>query len=234
MGAALLRAWHAPALVARVAIDVKSGAVIDTENAQVSALAVADGKIAWEELDRALPLPLSWEDASTELAQKAGAALETLDDEPLTISGLRPGRYELQIDEQVVGTFSSAELGRGVNLARCNTPMRWQAFQVQWGADSGHQAQRVRRELLVASADDPSLSAAADRLGAWEESRQIARSRAATPQPRHFSVTQVPDRWSTHANPTPPFAEGLPPGSSAVGQPVRRGSLGSPRNDQSG
>jgi lysophospholipase L1-like esterase len=192
MGAALLRAWRAPALVARVAIDAKGEAIVDAENAQVSALTVGDGKVAWNELDRSLPLPLGWENADTELAQKAGAALETLDDETLIISGLRPGRYEVRIDEQLIGTFASFDLAHGVNLARFNTPMRWQAYQVQWGAENGHQLQRVRRQLLVASDGDPSLSAAADRLGVWEESEQNVRSHAAIPKPRQFLVTLLP------------------------------------------
>jgi hypothetical protein len=192
MGAALLRAWQAPALVARVVLDANRGAVVAAENAQVKALTVADGKITWEEIDGSLPLPLSWEDANTELAQKAGAALETLDDEPLTIAGLRAGRYELRVDGQLAGAFSSDELSGGVNLARFNTPMRWQAFQVQWGAENGHQAQRVRRALLVAAAGDPNLTAVADRLGAWEESEQNVHSRAAIPKPRQFTVTRLP------------------------------------------
>jgi lysophospholipase L1-like esterase len=192
MGAALLRAWHAPALVARVTLDAKGGAIVEAENALVSALAVSEGRITWDELDRSLPLPLSWENADTELAQNAGAALETLDDETLVISGLRRGRYEVRIDEQRVGTFTSADLAHGVNLARHNTPMRWQAYQVQWGAESGHQAQRVRRELLVAAAGDPGLSATAERLGVWEESRQNDRSHAAIPKLHKFLVALVP------------------------------------------
>jgi lysophospholipase L1-like esterase len=192
MGATLLRAWGAPALVTRVALNAEGGSVVEAVNAQVSALTVADGRITWEEIDRSLPLPLSWEDANTELAQKAGAALETLDDESLLIAGLRPGSYELRIDGQLVGAFSSVELARGVNLARYNTPMRWQAYWMQWGAENGHQAQRVRRALLVASGGDPGLAAAAERLGAWEESEQNVRSRAAIPKPRQFGVTRLP------------------------------------------
>ena len=46
MGATLLRAWQAPALVARIAIDAKRGAVVEAENAVVSALAVADRMMA--------------------------------------------------------------------------------------------------------------------------------------------------------------------------------------------
>jgi lysophospholipase L1-like esterase len=192
MGAALLRAWRAPELVARVEIDARAGTVLSAENATVSALAVEGGKVTWSELDRSLPLPLEFGDADTELAEKALADLESLDAEPLVIRGLGHGRYELRIDGQNVGTFSDDDLASGVNLARYNTPMRWQAYRVRWGADSGHQAQRVRRELLVGSADAPGLVAATDALAAREESEQPARSRSAIPKQRQYSVAPVP------------------------------------------
>ena len=75
MGATLLRAWNAPALVARVEIDAAAKAVVAAENAEVSDLAATEGGLAWTGLDRALPLPLSFDDAEIELAQVAGADL---------------------------------------------------------------------------------------------------------------------------------------------------------------
>ncbi|HMD61620.1 MAG TPA: SGNH/GDSL hydrolase family protein [Opitutaceae bacterium] len=192
MGTVLLRAWRAPALVARVEIDAKAAKVVAAQNSVVSSLAVAGGNVTWSELDASLPLPRNFADADTELAQKAGADLESLDAEPMAVTGLTHGRYELRIDGEIVGTFSDAELASGVNLARYNTPMRWQAYKVRWGADSGHQEQRVRRELLVASTEAPGLVAAADILAAREESEQLARSRSANPKLRQFSLASVP------------------------------------------
>src|ERR1022692_2599539 len=146
----------------------------------------------WSPSTRSSSDLLEFGDADTELAEKALADLESLDAEPLVIRGLGHGRYELRIDGQNVGTFSDDDLASGVNLARYNTPMRWQAYRVRWGADSGHQAQRVRRELLVGSADAPGLVAATDALAAREESEQPARSRSAIPKQRQYSVAPVP------------------------------------------
>jgi hypothetical protein len=188
MGAALLRAWKAPPLVTRVAIDAASKAVVAAEGSEVSVLAATDGGLAWTQKDRALPLPLGFEDGETELAQRAGADLESLDQQPLVVTGLAAGVFELKIDGQSIGTFTDAELAKGVNLARFNTPMRWQAFSVKWSVGGGHEAQRVRRELLVAAAKDPSLKAAAEALARRDEAEQRQRSVDATPKPRRYEL----------------------------------------------
>jgi len=188
MGATLLRAWNAPSLVARVEIDAATKTVVAAENTEVSGLAAVEGGLSWTQLDRALPLPLSFEDGETELAQKAGADIESLDRQPLAVTGLAAGRFELKIDGQSIGTFAEAELAKGVNLARYRTPMRWQAYAVKWSVGGGHEAQRVRRELLVEAAKDPSLRATADALAARDEAAQKARSEQAVPKPRKLEL----------------------------------------------
>ena len=57
--------------------------------------------------------------------------------------------------------------------------------------EGGHEAQRVRRELLVA-AKDPSLQAPADALAARDEALQKERSLDATPKPRRYELVPVP------------------------------------------
>lgn len=188
MGAALLRGWNAPALVSRVEIEAAARRLVAVENAAVSSLAAEGNGLAWTQTDRALPLPLSFEDGETELAQKAGADIESLDRQPLVVTGLAAGRFELKIDGQSIGTFTEAELAKGVNLARYRTPMRWQAYAVKWSIGGGHEAQRVRRELLVGAAKDPSLQAAADALAARDEAAQKQRSVDATPKPRRYEL----------------------------------------------
>jgi len=192
LGAVLLRAWHAPSLVARVEIDAKAGVVTKTEKTQVTALVVGDGSVTWNQLDQSLPLPLGFSDADTDLAQKAGADLEALDLQPLILSELRNAHYELRIDGQPLGTFTATELAAGVNLARYNTPMRWQAYQVRWSAENAHELQRVTRRASAAKSDHPALAEAADILSANEESEQDLRSRPAIPRLHKFSVQLVP------------------------------------------
>ena len=191
MGATLLRAWNAPALVAHVVIDAATRTVAAAENAEVSELTATEAGLSWTGLDRALPLPLAFEDGETELAERAGAGIEGLDQQPLVVTGLAAGRHELKIDGQLVGTFSDTDLAKGVNLARYRTPMRWQAYAVKWSVGSGHEAQRLRRDMLVDVAKEPSLQAAAETLAARDEAAQKQRSSDATPKPRRYELTPI-------------------------------------------
>ena len=189
MGATLLRAWNAPALVARVVIDAAAKTVTAAENADVNELVGTEAGLSWTGLDRALPLPLAFEDGETELAERAGAGIEGLDQLTLVVTGLAAGRHELKIDGESVAAFTEAELASGVNLARHRTPMRWQAYGVKWSVGGGHQAQRLRRDLLVGAAKDPSLRAAAETLAFRDEAAQKQRSVEATPKPRRYELT---------------------------------------------
>jgi lysophospholipase L1-like esterase len=192
MGATLLRGWNAPALVTRVAIDAAANAVTAAENTEVTGLAGAGGGLTWTQLDRASPLPVSFDDATVELAQKAGADLESLDREPLVVTGLPAGRYALKIDGRPIGSFTSDELASGVDLARRDTPMRSQGFPVVWSAEDGHDRQKQRRLLLGAAEKDPSLRPAAEVLAAQDETGQKQRSEAAVPKARKYELTPAP------------------------------------------
>jgi hypothetical protein len=121
----------------------------------------------------------------------AGADLESLDRQVLAISGLAAGRYALTIDGRRIGGFTESELARGVNLARYDTPMRGQAYAVAWAAGDGHELQKLRRRLLVASDKDPSLPATTSALAAQDEAAQKARSEQAMPKPRRFELVPL-------------------------------------------
>ena len=97
----------------------------------------------------------------------------------------------MKVDGRAVATLTAADLAAGVNLARCNTPMRWQAYSVTWSAEEGHDLQVLRRGLLADSSKDPSLAATAEALAARDEAEQKARSAAATPKPHRFEVVPV-------------------------------------------
>ncbi len=154
MAQTLLHAWGAPATVAAVEINAGDKAVARATNTTVSNLTVTPKQITWTELDHSLPYPMMtlhspwpqfppmrlwWAQtlpnmhAVNPLAAmvlKLVHAYKVLDNEPLRVNGLAAGRYELQINHQVVGTFSAGQLSRGINLARCDTPMMIQAYKV--------------------------------------------------------------------------------------------------------
>jgi lysophospholipase L1-like esterase len=192
LGAALLRAWKAPGLVSRVEIDAGKGEAVVAERTQVSELEATDQVAGWSQLDESLPLPLDFADADVALAERAGAGLEALDQQPLVVSGLVPGRYELLIDGQTVATLTADELRDGVNLARLRTPMRAQAFPVRWAAEARHELERVRRQLLASVDEQPELADTAEALWRQDEQAQRTRRDAAQPQSRRFQIRRVP------------------------------------------
>ena len=192
MGAALLRALGASQMVSRVEIDAKGAKVVAAENASVATLKVDGGVVAWTETDGALPLPVNFQDANVDLAQVAGADLESIDSEELLVRGLAPGSYQVSIDDRTVGPFSESELARGINLARYDTPMRWQAYQVVWASEGGRDVQRMERNLRHHASGDAGATAAADFLLAKDEGDQASRSKVAIPVERHFRVALAP------------------------------------------
>jgi GDSL-like Lipase/Acylhydrolase family len=136
MAEQLLKAWNARPTVSSVAIDA-SGSVPKltfADFAQVSDLKGGNG-LQWTEQDSSLPLPFAeWTSggngALMALAIRSSDVTEALNEEPLRVTGLKPGNYTLQIDGTSVGSFSSSDLASGVNLAVLNTPMAQQAAEV--------------------------------------------------------------------------------------------------------
>ncbi len=87
----------------------------------------------WGSLSFFTPAPKpdwSHTDPAAALMIKLSGFYHELDNEPLTVTGLKPGRYELRIDGSPVGTFDARQLGAGVNLATLHTPMADQARRV--------------------------------------------------------------------------------------------------------
>ncbi len=189
MGATLLRAWNAPALVSRVELDVATKAVVAALRTTVSGLVADGGGFRWTQLDEALPLPLSFDDADVALAQKAGAELEGLASQPLVVRGLAAGRYELRIDGRTIGTLGDGELAKGVNLATLDTPQRRQAYAVRRSVADSHELQRVRRRLMAASDPlGPQTQQAIDALSALDAAARRTRRESAQPKPRPYEL----------------------------------------------
>ncbi len=133
MAEELLKAWHARPVVSAVTIDAGAGKVKDSEFTTISE--IHSGPLTWSETDEALPLPFANmlatdKDKTLDLAIHSSDVIEALNEEPLRVTGLAAGRYNVMIDGHPVGTYSEADLERGINLATLDTPMSKQAMTV--------------------------------------------------------------------------------------------------------
>ncbi|HZZ56627.1 MAG TPA: SGNH/GDSL hydrolase family protein [Opitutaceae bacterium] len=197
MAAALLRAWHAPAVVTTVQIDGASGRVIRAVNSHVRDLRRDDG-LTWTQLDGALPMPVNLKDPLIELVVRSSDFTAELNQEQLVVTGLEAGGFTLKIDGKLMGTFTSEELARGVNLALLPTPMYAQARAVNeltLRHNNLHATRWRGIEPLNAEATTDALKRAIPRMVSAldeEEASVVARQRTlAQPEPHRYEVIEA-------------------------------------------
>lgn len=194
MAEALLKAWGAPSVVSDVSIDAATNKVARAQNTQVTDVK-SGPTLSWTQLDSALPFPLDTNNPEMALALKSSDFVESLDREPLQVTGLTAPNYTLLIDGDEVGDFSREQLAQGVNLALAATPMRdqaqnvhrltikhndlhfwrWRSFQVPITQEHGPAAKAALPALLKALDD--------------EEAQMVVEQRAtAQPKPHRFEL----------------------------------------------
>jgi lysophospholipase L1-like esterase len=190
MAEALLKAWNATARVASVELDAAAGRVARADNASVTALH-AGSSLTWIEADRALPMPVDLSDKVVALCLHSSDFIQTLDQEPLKVSGLTAPRYGLKIDGEKVGDFTKEELAEGINLATLPTPMAKQAAKVHDLTLKHNDIHFARWRDVQVTLQDYKFAgelAAVDALDRLEE--QIVEQQRATaqPKPRHYEL----------------------------------------------
>jgi len=190
MAEALLKAWNAPATVARVEIDAAQKRVTRAENTRVTELETGPG-LAWTETDDALPMPLNLNDPVVALALRSSDVVQALDQEPLKITGLTAERYKLKIDGEDAGAFSKGQLEEGINLAVLPTPMAKQAAALHDLTLKRNNVHFARwRQVQVPLQDErlPDLDAALAALDKLEAEVIERQHVAAQPKPHHYEL----------------------------------------------
>ncbi len=191
MAEGLLKAWNAPSLVAGVTIDV-TGKRANGANASVSGLVVTGNTLTWTQTDNALPFPLDTKDDTLMLAVRSSDFVSTLDNEPLTVTGLADGSYTLKIDGEPVGTFTKDQLQTGINLALLPTPMLKQAQAVHaltWKHNDIHSMRWRNVDFPFLGDKSPAVRKALDGLDALEADVVHQQHVAAQPKPHKFALS---------------------------------------------
>ncbi|WP_239461526.1 GDSL-type esterase/lipase family protein [Occallatibacter savannae] len=190
MAEALLKGWHAPAMVSDVTLDGRAGAVLAARNASVSQVEQTGEGLKWTELEYGLPLPLMRSNASEALLLDVSDIEKQLNQEMLRVTGLAPGRYTLSIDGNAVDTFTPEALESGVNLADYPTPMFHQAQSVGWLVRDRDETHFIRARMRARSADAGS-DQGSDALQSFEDMQENLLYEAALPKPHVFRLTPV-------------------------------------------
>jgi lysophospholipase L1-like esterase len=198
MAEQLLKSWNARPLVSSVSIDAAAGKVTASEFARVTDLHAGDS-MTWTELDEALPLPFAQlvagnRDKTLALAIASSDVTEALNEQPLKITGLKPGKYKLTIDGEAVGTWPESELAEGVNLAILSTPMSQQALEVRDWTVRHIEIHQFRWRTLQVPLQDSGIESTAESMKDLDatEAGVVAQQRAAAqPKPHVYELTLV-------------------------------------------
>jgi hypothetical protein len=220
MAAALLHAWHAPAVVAAVEIDGITGAVRRTQNTAISGVAIGDA-VSWTQDDQALPLAIDKSSETIELALRYSGVVKMLDQQILRVTSLAEGVYRLEIDGQETGIFDLTQMEQGVNLGPLSTPMMKQALAVQALAFKHNYLHLVRRRMLEdAFKDDhlPGTLPAVDALNILEEQAIELQHTIAQPESHHYKLIRIRSGQRRMSQECSPGADGLsqPMGSALI------------------
>jgi lysophospholipase L1-like esterase len=184
-----------------------------TTNATATDLVAENGRISFTELANALPWVLP-EDAAEGFKLAIGG--HHFSNEKLIVHTLKPGKYDLKIDGQVVGTYSAEQLDNGVELeGNAKTPQYQQSLQVAMLnkkrndeayhplRDQYAQLKGQRRAILLATdAKAPDLEAKKAAFEQWYagQKKQVAELlakakgiedeiyQANQPKPHHYEV----------------------------------------------
>ncbi len=126
MAWAVLKGLGAPALVSHAEINA-TAKTSSGEGCRVEHLTVADGRIGFDRLDDALPMPI---DPRAEAALKLAPILDDLSRYELRVTGLPDGTYEITIDGEVAAKVGAEALAKGQNLSNATGPVTKQAREV--------------------------------------------------------------------------------------------------------
>jgi hypothetical protein len=133
-------------VVSKVTVDAVAARATVADNAEVTAVAKKDGGIAFTVLEKALPFPI---DPGAKTILSTLPIENDLNQEILSVSGLKEGLYEIRIDGATVGRHTAGDLARGINLAFNEaTPQFKQAQGVARHNEQRRNAEVQARSLL--------------------------------------------------------------------------------------
>jgi hypothetical protein len=124
--------------VADISLDASSKRLLKVSNCRVSGIAVTADSVAFNYLANSLPYPVDTIPRGWGNRKKQAEALKLVpftnefNREILTVKNLKSSHYNLLIDGELMGNWSSGQFADGVNMAEItSTPQYQQAIQIR-------------------------------------------------------------------------------------------------------
>jgi len=124
----VLKAQKPHGEVSMIGVDAVTGKPAGCEGCEVTEIKASSNELSFICLEKALPYPVT--DAIRPALQLV-PFMNEFNREILKVTGLKPGSYDLSIDEFPVRAYTADELAGGVNLASEQTPQVKQALGIQ-------------------------------------------------------------------------------------------------------
>jgi lysophospholipase L1-like esterase len=190
MAAALLSKLNAPGLVSKATVDAATARVTEAVQCSVANVAVQADGVSFDRTDDALPFPIP-DDARSGLSLTS--FVSDLSQYLLTVTGLKPGTYDLVIDGVGVARVTAEQLSAGFNMGMLDKgPVANQCRSILSlvSAKEGIVGQ-WRAVSKAAAAGDVAQKAQLEKLTAQTLEADAKIRAAARPVPHHFQIAAV-------------------------------------------
>jgi lysophospholipase L1-like esterase len=180
MASAILKGMNFPTQVAAVEIDA-AGKVKKAQNCKVTEASAANGGLKFTQLDGALPF---FPEEAAKILEWS-PILEEMNQYTLKVTGLKAGKYDVQLGGKTIGQYSGAELAAGVSLAAAALKTGPVADQVKaiWDAvkaKNQYNHDQIYRGLILAGSKD-TAEIKARQAEVAKKDAEIQKLRAMTP-----------------------------------------------------
>jgi len=189
MALELLRAMHAPALVSAAHLKVDDRVRASGERCRIESPSWKDGTLRFDRIDEAWPWRVP-EGVDTLLAGVVPVE-ETLNWYTLQVRGLpAEKRYTLSVDGKALGTYSAAELAKGVNVGAKEGP--WAAAGEKLSQLSAQKSNVYFcrwRTIQLGLPEDPHKTKVEAEMDAWIHDLEREMNQAAKPHATHWTLS---------------------------------------------
>jgi len=199
IAATVMKAWHVNPIVSEANLNADKATIIAVQRTSITGLTGGPNGLKWEQKDDALPLPLDLNDSLIQMVLGL-TDLDSLDQEVLRITGLKPGKYNLFIDgRKISGPFSSEQLSSGINLALMATPMLSQAREVSGALDNRSKLEQAEFYLRVETSAS-GKDCASQALSEGEQDYNHKVREALVVKPHHFEIAPLQASQATSSS----------------------------------